>query len=204
MSDNEVERETLPYKKWYRPDFSLRNLIIIALFGVLGIILTLYSIPLPFPVPGLGTMSFGLQLVPPYLIGMTLGPIPAILVEFIQGIGFDLRFGTFPVFIITSPINAPSWWTLVWWFTGMRNPKYRKLWVVIALNLIFTFAWLKLTLAFITFPIFLKIPVESAINSLYILPGGWLKGSISAVIDAVVVWLIYSRKEVRKILGLNY
>ena len=86
----------------------------------------------------------------------------------------------------------------------MRNPKYRKLWVVIALNLIFTFAWLKLNLALITFPLFLKIPVDSAINSLYILPGGWLKGGISAVIDAVVVWLVYNRKEVRKILGLIY
>ena len=153
--EQETKTEDLPpYPHWYRPDLSLKNSLLIGLFGVLGIILTIYSIPLPFPVPGLGTMSVGFALIPPFLIGMTLGPIPAVLTEVIEGIGFDIRFGTFPVFTVTAALNAPSWWTLIWWFTGMRKPNWRKLWWVMTLMIIFTFAWLKLTLVYITFPIF--------------------------------------------------
>jgi len=202
--ETDEKKDRLPSTHWYLPSLTLRNSLLIGLFGVLGIILTLYAIPLPFPVPGLGTMSFGFQLVPPYLIGMTLGPIPAIITEIIEGIGFDIRFGSFPIFTITAPLNAPSWWTLVWWFTGMRSARYRKLWFVTALILIFTFGWLKLTLAYITFPVFFKVPVSSAITTLYILPSGWLKGSLNAVAEAIVLWALYSRREVRKIMGLTY
>lgn len=202
-SVDEIE-EVLPYRHWYKPDLSLKNSLIIALFGALGIILTIYSIPLPLPVPGLGTMSLGFMLIPPFLVGMTLGPIPGVLVEVIEGVGFDVRFGTFPVFTITAALNAPTWWTLGWWFTGMRKKSWRKLWWVTLLVIIFTFAWLKLTLVLVTFPIFLKIPIETGIVTLYLLPSGWLKGLIDAVKDSIIVWALYSRKEVRKLLGLSY